>query len=67
MHLIKSANDGAAFVLELAAVAGLAWWGFSVAHGLAVRAVAGVAAPLTFLLVWSQWLAPRAEHRLELP
>jgi hypothetical protein len=42
MQLVKPANDVAAFVLELAAVGGLAWWGLSLAHGLAVRVVVGV-------------------------
>jgi hypothetical protein len=55
------------FLLELALLAVLAWWGFGLDAPLALRIAAGLAAPAVALAVWSRWIAPRAERRLADP
>ncbi len=67
MNAVRFGNGLLAFVLELASVAALAWWGFVVGHGALARVLLGFGAPAAFVLVWARWLAPRAELRLDLP
>lgn len=59
------ANETLAFLIELAVLAGLAWWGATLTGPVAVRVLAAVAAPLAAMAVWALMLAPRA--RLTLP
>jgi hypothetical protein len=58
-----AANEILAFVLELAAVAILAWWGFASGDGLAVRIVLGVGTPAIAVALWGLFAAPRARFR----
>jgi hypothetical protein len=58
-----AANEFLAFVLELAAVAILAWWGFASGGTLAVRIVLGVGAPAVAVALWGLFAAPRARFR----
>jgi hypothetical protein len=51
------------FLLELAALAALGYWGANTGSG-AVSVVLAVAAPLAGSLVWARWCAPKSEHRL---
>ena len=59
-------NDGFRFMLELAALAAVGYWGFQ-ASGTVVRWVLGLGAPLALAVVWAAFIAPRASHRLEDP
>src|SRR4051812_31775191 len=59
--MLFSVNLALRFLLELAGVVAIAWWGFHAAHaplGLAL----GIGAPLALILVWAMWIAPRAIH-----
>ncbi len=67
MGAIRTANDVVAFLLELAALAALAWWGFTVDAPVIVRILLGVAAPAAMIGVWATLLAPRAARRLGMP
>jgi hypothetical protein len=49
-----------AFLSELAALAALAWWGFLLDAGIAVRTAAGIGVPLTAAVLWGLFAAPRA-------
>jgi Protein of unknown function (DUF2568) len=64
---MRAANDGLAFLLELAALAALGSWGFTLGPNLSVRIALGLGAPALMIVVWGWWLAPRSEHRLQLP
>jgi hypothetical protein len=55
------ANDGLRFLLELALLAALAYWGFSGQTG-AVQWVLGLGAPLLVAVVWGRYIAPKASH-----
>jgi hypothetical protein len=60
---VGALNLGVRFLLELALVGSLAWWGLTLDGPLLV----GVGAPALALIVWGRWIAPRAKGRLEDP
>jgi hypothetical protein len=51
------------FLLELCALAALAYWGATTGP-LAVNILLGIGAPLVAAFVWGRWAAPRSPHRL---
>lgn len=53
----------AKFLLELCALAALAYWG-AVTGPLVVNVLLGIAAPLVAATVWGTWAAPRSSRRL---
>jgi hypothetical protein len=55
------------FVLELGALAALAYGGWRVDGPLWLRLLFAVAAPLAAALIWGRWVAPRASHLLDDP
>lgn len=61
---LHQANETLAFLLELAMLAGLAWWGTSVTGPAGIRVLLAVAAPVAAAVVWGLLLAPRARIRL---
>ena len=62
-----TANELLAFLLELAAIACLGWWGFSVGHNEVVRVLLGVGTPVVAIVLWSLFAAPKARLRPPLP
>ena len=67
MTALRAVNDALAFLLELAALAALAVWGFTVGGSWPLRILLGVGAPALMVVVWGFLLAPNAEHRLVMP
>jgi len=61
LHL---ANEALAFLLELAALAALAFWGFRVGPNLAAQLALGIGAPVALIVVWALFCAPRARVKL---
>lgn len=61
---VHAANEALALLLELAMLAGLAWWGASQHASLLSRVLLGLAAPLAAALVWALFAAPRARFRI---
>src|SRR5215203_3091530 len=55
------ANDGVRFLLELAVLAALAYWGFAEFDGV-VQWVLGLGAPLLVGGVWGAFVAPKASR-----
>ncbi|GAA4633205.1 hypothetical protein GCM10023196_069880 [Actinoallomurus vinaceus] len=64
LHL---ANEALAFLLEIAALAVLAWWGVRTGDGVLLKAVLGIGAPAVAAVVWGLFAAPKARVRLPLP
>lgn len=64
VELIKSANLALRFLLELCALAALAYWGFQTGRGLIVKIGLGIGAPLLAAVVWATLVAPNAAVRL---
>ncbi|MEU6420007.1 YrdB family protein [Streptomyces spiralis] len=62
-----AANEALAFLLELAALGFLSWWGFGAGHQGALRILLGVGTPLLAAVVWALFAAPRARLRPRLP
>jgi hypothetical protein len=58
------ANEGLAFVLEMAALATLAWWGAARGTSTAASVLLGIGAPLAAAVVWGSFAAPKARIRL---
>jgi hypothetical protein len=54
------------FLCELAMLAALAYWGFTVGDGASTW-VLGIGAPLLAAVVWGAWVAPKARWPVPLP
>jgi hypothetical protein len=54
------------FLCELAMLAALAYWGFTVGDGVGAW-VLGVGAPLLAAVVWGAWVAPKARWPVPIP
>ena len=63
---MRAANDGLRFLLELCALAAVAYWGWS-EHGGVWRWVLVVAAPLAVATLWGKTIAPKARRRVRDP
>ncbi|MEU2631928.1 MULTISPECIES: YrdB family protein [Kitasatospora] len=62
-----TANELLAFLLELAALVLLAWWGFAEGGGTAGRVLLGLGLPAAAVVLWGLFAAPRARYRPALP
>lgn len=60
-------NEGLAFLLELAAIAALAWWGFTTGGNVLVNVLLGLGAPAAAIVLWGMFAAPRARFAIALP
>jgi hypothetical protein len=60
-HQMGWANHGLRFLLEIALLASLAYWGFSEQSGT-LQWVLGLGAPLLVAVVWGRFVAPKASH-----
>jgi hypothetical protein len=63
---LGAANDGLRFLLELAVLAAVGSWGFTVADG-AARWLLGLGAPLLVAVVWGLFVAPKASLHVDDP
>ncbi|MGW8885006.1 YrdB family protein [Streptomyces sp. NPDC055749] len=61
-----AANEVLAFLLELAALFCLGWWGFAVPDDTVARLLLGVGTPAAAIVLWGAFAAPRARVRLPL-
>ncbi|WP_405685023.1 YrdB family protein [Streptomyces sp. NBC_00057] len=57
------ANELLAFIVELVALAALAWWGFTTGDGAAAQLVLGLGTPAVAIMLWGMFAAPRARFR----
>ena len=64
---LHAVNEALAFLLELAALAALAWWGSETGHGTAAHLILGIGAPVVAVVLWGLFAAPRATVKLPLP
>ena len=61
---LKLINAGIAFLLELAMLAALGYWGFYGDKSLLAKWILGIGLPVLTAVVWGMFLAPRAAQRL---
>ncbi|MFN8473068.1 MAG: YrdB family protein [Anaerolineae bacterium] len=64
---MKVANLAVRFILELCALAALAYWGFQSGDSLLMKLFLGIGAPLLAAAVWGAFIAPKAWRRLADP
>jgi hypothetical protein len=60
MALVQSSNLLLRFLLELAALAALGYWGFRLPAPLPVRVALGLGAPIVAAVVWAIFVSPNA-------
>jgi hypothetical protein len=61
---LKNVNLGIAFLLELCMLAALAYWGYHTGGNLPLKIALGIGAPLLAAVIWSRFMAPMAQTRL---
>ena len=64
---LHAVNEALAFLLELLALGGLAWWGADTGGGTATKILLGAGAPILAAVAWGMFAAPRARFQLPLP
>ncbi len=67
MDAVMGANLALAFLLELAALVALGYWGFRTGDTVLAKWLLGLGAPLLAALVWGLFVAPKAARRASLP
>jgi hypothetical protein len=60
LNALKVANLALAFLLELAALAAFAWWGYQTGDGALAKIGLAIGAPLVVAVLWGLFIAPRA-------
>ena len=55
------------FLLELAALGALAWWGVRTGETMAMKVLLGAGAPLAMAVVWGAFIAPKASFAVPGP
>ncbi len=61
---LKMSNLGLRFLLELAALAAVAYWGFVMGATPALRILLGIGGLVLFAVVWGVFASPRAPAKL---
>jgi Protein of unknown function (DUF2568) len=64
MNAVATLNLLVRFLLELAALAALAWWGADAGHDVLASALLGAGLPLAAATLWTLFVAPRRRHEL---
>ena len=67
MILVQYAVLAVRFLLELAALGALGYWGFLSGTGLPMRLLLGICAPLAAAVVWGTFIAPKASFPVAVP
>ena len=67
MDIIKAANLGLRFVLEIAALIAVGRWGFQTGESGLLRWLLGLGAPLLVAAIWATFGSPAAPYRLDDP
>jgi hypothetical protein len=62
--VLKELNRALRFLLEVALILTLGYWGATASQSLPLRLLLGLALPLFAMLVWGLLVAPKARHRL---
>src|SRR5579859_2070207 len=60
----KAFNLAIAFLLELCALAALAFWGFQTGSTTLIKVLLAIGAPLVVAVIWGRFMAPTSRTRL---
>jgi len=64
MDLVKDANLGLRFLLELVALAALGYWGYRAGDTGLARVALAIGAPMALAILWGAFLSPKASMPL---
>ena len=64
MNAVHPINLTVAFLLELAVLLAVGYWGFTLSNTAALRIVVGIGAPMLMTVLWGLFAAPRASMPL---
>lgn len=67
MIVVQYAVLAVRFLLELAALGALAYWGFRNGGGLPMKLLLGIGAPLAAAVVWGTFISPKASIPVTVP
>ena len=67
MRVVAALNAALRFLLELAGIAALGIWGWTVGAGSLLQIVLAVGAPLLLIVAWAMLIAPRSRSPLDQP
>jgi hypothetical protein len=67
LRIVKAINLAVRFLLEIAALGALGYWGWHIDAPAPIPVIATVAAPLIAAGGWGAWVAPKSPLRLEDP
>jgi len=67
LKTVQSVNLLLRFLLELAILAAIAFWGFSAWDNVGLKLATGVGIPLVIAAFWALFMAPSARRRLRSP
>ncbi|MEV0131625.1 YrdB family protein [Dactylosporangium sp. NPDC050688] len=62
---LQMVNLAVRFLAELAVLAAVGYWGFTLNAGGLVKVAAGVGGPLLLVVIWALWGAPKAAMKLD--
>ena len=65
--MVRGANLGLRFLLELASLGAVAWCGWEIGNSTAAQVLLAIVFPLVFALVWGTFIAPKAAVRVSRP
>ncbi len=61
---MAAVNLALRFILEIAGIVALGYWGFTAGSDTFLRIILGVGAPVVLIAVWALVVAPRANNQL---
>ena len=64
MAILRAINTGVSFLLELAMLVALGYWGFRTPESLWLKWALGIGVPLLVAILWGLFLAPKAGQRM---
>lgn len=67
LALLKHVVNAVFFLMGLAALASLTYWGFTVPVNLYTRVLLGIGSPVLTSIFWGTFIAPRATRRVSVP
>ena len=65
--MARGANLGLRFLLELATLGALGWWGVDTGGSTVAKVVLGIGLPLIVAIVWGRFISPKASVNVSRP
>jgi hypothetical protein len=65
--MLRAVNLGIRFLLELAALGAVGWWGVDTGGSILGKVVLGAGLPLVVAVVWGRFISPKASVKVSRP